>query len=425
MKFVMPFNGSRGDVTPGLALGVELADRGHDVVFGAPPNLMDFAQAKTAESERVSVVSFGPDTQQLLESELVRVRIKSRNPRTKIAALAELANHGWDRMTAELESMAQGCHAVVTGSLGQEIAFNVAESAGNAFVALHYCPLRRNDVVPVTPGAALPGYVNRSMWALAESMRWKSMKARENAQRVSLGLAPTRHSLPVRSERYGGVEIQAYESALFPGLAEQWGPQRPFVGFLGLSSGRADVDPALEEWLQAGSAPVYFGFGSMPVPDPTALVRMIENVTGRLGVRALVCAGWSDLTGADLAAAQSNSNIMIVESVDHASILPRCLAAVHHGGAGTTAATARAGLPTLVCWFSADQPFWGAALRRIGAGTSTKFSALTESVLQQGITDITTDRARQAARRLAATVAPTATAVSAAADITEAAAHSR
>lgn len=126
MKFVMPFNGSRGDVTPGIALGVELADRGHDVVFGAPPNLLDFARAKTAESERVSVVSFGPDTQRLLESELIRVRIKSRNPRTRMAALAELANHGWDQMTAELEQMAQDCHGIVTGSLGQEMAFNMA-----------------------------------------------------------------------------------------------------------------------------------------------------------------------------------------------------------------------------------------------------------------------------------------------------------
>ncbi|MCJ0890604.1 glycosyltransferase [Rhodococcus sp. ARC_M5] len=425
MKFVMPFNGSRGDVTPGLALGVELSDRGHEVVFGAPPNLLDFARTTTAECDPIRVVSFGPDTQRLLESELIRVRIKSRNPRTRLAALAELANYGWDRMTAELEQMAEGCDAVVTGSLGQEMAFNMAESAGSAFVALHYCPLRRNDVVPVVPGITLPGRLNRSMWALAESMRWKSMKTRENAQRVSLGMAPTGDSLPVRSERYGGVEIQAYESALFPGLAEQWGPLRPFVGFLGLSSGRFEADPTLEEWLQAGSAPVYFGFGSMPVPDPAALLRMIENVVERLGVRALVCAGWSNLVGADSVATRTNSSIKIVDSVDHGTVFPQCLAAVHHGGAGTTAATARAGLPTLVCWFSADQPYWGTALRRIGAGASTKFSTLTESVLQQAITDITTDRARQAARRLADVVAPTTTAVAAAADIAEAAARDR
>ncbi|MGV8875097.1 MAG: glycosyltransferase [Rhodococcus sp. (in: high G+C Gram-positive bacteria)] len=425
MKFVMPFHGSRGDVTPGLALGVELAHRGHDVVFGAPPNLLDFARAKTAGSERVHVVSFGPDTQRLLESDLIRVRIKSRNPRTRMTALAELANHGWDQMTAELAQMAEGSDAIVTGSLGQEMAFNMAESAGIAFVALHYCPLRKNDVVPVSPGVTLPRRVNRSMWALAETLRWKSMKTRENTQRSALGLPPTRDSLPVRCARYGGVEVQAYESALFPGLAEQWGPRRPFVGFLGLSSGRHDTDPTLDRWLQAGSAPVYFGFGSMPVPDPAALLRMIDTVVERLGVRALVCAGWSDLISAESIAARSNPNIMIVESVDHSTVFPRCLAAVHHGGAGTTAASARAGLPTLVCWFSADQPFWGAALRRIGAGASTKFSELTEPVLLQGITAITTAGARRAARQLADTVAPPEAAVAAAADIAKAAAHDR
>ncbi|CCQ17131.1 putative glycosyl transferase (fragment), partial [Rhodococcus sp. AW25M09] len=288
-----------------------------------------------------------------------------------------------------------------------------------------YCPLRKNDVVPVSPGITLPGMLNRSMWALAESPRWKSMKTRENMQRTALGLPPTRDALPVRSARYGGVEIQAYESALFPGLAEQWGPQRPFVGFLGPSQGHRDADPDLDRWLQAGSAPVYFGFGSMPVPDPAALLRMIDTVIGRLGIRALVCAGWSDLTGAESVAARSNPNIMIVESVDHTSVFPRCLAAVHHGGAGTTAASARAGLPTLVCWFSADQPFWGAALHRIGAGASTKFATLSEPVLRQGIIDITTEDARRMARRLAETVSPPETAVAAAADIAEAAAHAR
>ena len=425
MKFVMPFNGSRGDVTPGVALGVELARRGHDVVFGAPPNLVDFARSSTAGSERVHVVSFGPDTRRLLESELIRVRIKSANPRTRMTALAELANHGWDQMTAELAQMSEGSDAIVTGSLGQEMAFNMAEATGNAFVALHYCPLRRNGVVPVIPGVTLPAVVNRSMWALAEALRWKSMKTRENTQRKTLGLAPTRDSLPKRSERYGGVEIQAYESALFPGLAEQWGPLRPFVGFLGLSTGRLEADPALQQWLHAGPAPVYFGFGSMPVPDPAAVLRMIDNVTTQLGLRALICAGWSDLTGPESTAAQTNPNIMIVESVDHASVFPRCLAAVHHGGAGTTAASARAGLPTLVCWFSADQPFWGAALRRIGAGSSTKFSALSEPVLLQAIVDITTDAARSAARELANTVVPTDAAVTAAADIAEDAARDR
>lgn len=423
MKFVMPFNGSRGDVTPGMALGMELARRGHDVVFGAPPNLLRLARLTMAESERVRVVSFGPDTHRLLESELIRVRIKSANPRTRLTALAELANHGWDQMTNELEQMSVGGDAIVTGSLGQEMAFNMAQATGNAFVALHYCPLRKNGVVPVVPGASLPGAVNRSMWALAETLRWTSMKTRENAQRRALGLPTTRDSLPRRSELYGGVEIQAYESALFPGLAEQWGPLRPFVGFLGPNAERQETDPALERWLQAGSAPVYFGFGSMPVPDPSALLRMISTVVTELGVRALVCAGWSDLTGAEAIAAQTDSNIMIVESVDHASVFPRCLAAVHHGGAGTTAASARAGLPTLVCWFSADQPFWGAALRRVGAGASTKFSALSESVLLHGITHITTDAVRYAARELADTVAPADAAVAHAADITEAAAH--
>ena len=112
MKFVLPFTGSRGDIQPGLALGVELSTRGHDVVFGAPPNLIPFAAAAARSTERMRVVPFGPDTKALLESELIRIRIKSRNPRVRLAALEELANFGWDAMTEELIDMSADDHAL-------------------------------------------------------------------------------------------------------------------------------------------------------------------------------------------------------------------------------------------------------------------------------------------------------------------------
>lgn len=441
MKFVLPFTGSRGDVQPGLALGIELAGRGHEVVFGAPPNLVDFATdaarltvghvhtggdvhtggERTAGS--ITVLPFGPDTKALLESPLVRVRIKSRNPRVRFAALAELANFGWDQMVSELGEFAIGADAIVTGTLGQEMAFNAAEAQDIPFLALHYCPIRRNGSMSVSPTRRLPAFVNRATWSLLETMRWRSMRERENAHRASLGLPDATQPLPKRIEQYGGIEIQAYDGALFPGLDAEWGNTRPFVGFLELPPSDpplgADlgVGSPLRVWIDSGSAPLYFGFGSMPVRDPESLVDTITEVCVATGHRALISSGWSAITERiDL-----GSSVATVGPVDHASVFPLCRAVIHHGGAGTTAAGIRAGRPTMVCWFSADQPFWGAALTRTGAGVSTKFSRLDSRTLTRALDTLLSRETSYRAKQLGAATTPAHEAVRVAADLAESA----
>jgi UDP:flavonoid glycosyltransferase YjiC (YdhE family) len=57
-----------------------------------------------------------------------------------------------------------------------------------------------------------------------------------------------------------------------------------------------------------------------------------------------------------------------IDGAPHGWLFPRVAAVVHHGGAGTTAAGLRAGRPTVVCPFAADQPFWGARVHALGAG---------------------------------------------------------
>ncbi len=53
--------------------------------------------------------------------------------------------------------------------------------------------------------------------------------------------------------------------------------------------------------------------------------------------------------------------------VPHDWLLPQCSAAVHHGGAGTTAASLLWACPTTVVYFFGDQPFWGMACHKCGA----------------------------------------------------------
>ena len=139
------------------------------------------------------------------------------------------------------------------------------------------------------------------------------------------------------------------------------------------------------------------------------------RVCAERGRRGLIVAGWSDLVGAYL-----GDHVRVVDEVVHAEVLPHCAAAVHHGGAGTTAASLRAGLPTLVCAVTADQPFWGERVRALGVGAAVRLSSFTDDDARAGLAVLFDDGTRSAAAALARRMTPADKAVAAAADICEA-----
>lgn len=414
MRILMPFLGSRGDVQPGVALALELRRRGHEVQLGVPPNLVDFARRAGLEA-----LTTGPDSAELLESDLVQHRIKSANPRTRWRGLAELGTFGWTELALTLDGMAAESDLIVSCFLGQEVARALADKHRIGQVAMHYYPIRRAESVHLLPDPPVAAdAVHHLSWWLADRS-WRLMTRRgEDSMRAQLGLGPSRTSVANRMTSTGSLEMQAIDPVLFPQLGEEWGVRRPLVGFLDLSpETRAAVDGAdnkaeLDSWLAEGRC-IYWGFGSMPVTSPDDLLQMARDVSRRLGCRALIAAGRSTFNDAE------DDDVRIVRTIDHHRVLPHCVAAVHHGGAGTTAAALRAGIPSLISWFNADQPLWGRRLETLGVGSYRRFRDLTVdecvAALTPLLTDSTRDRAREVADRLITPVA----AVSGAADLIE------
>ncbi|MFN2222206.1 MAG: glycosyltransferase, partial [Candidatus Promineifilaceae bacterium] len=119
----------------------------------------------------------------------------------------------------------------------------------------------------------------------------------------------------------------------------------------------------LGEFLAAGEAPVYVGFGSMAGKDPARLTEIVIEALLQANVRGILASGWGGLETADLP-----PSILPIERAPHDWLFPQVSAVVHHGGAGTTAAGLRAGRPTVVCPFMGDQPFWGSRVHALGAG---------------------------------------------------------
>jgi hypothetical protein len=169
------------------------------------------------------------------------------------------------------------------------------------------------------------------------------------------------------------------------------------VGFLTMPTTVSYTpDAALSKFLATGPPPIYIGFGSIVVKDPDALTNTILEAVKATGVRALLSAGWSDLGALDI----PESVFLIKGDIPHDWLFAdgRVCAVCHHGGAGTTAAGLRAGLPTIIVPFFGDQPFWGSAVAAAGAGPQPiPYKKLSAETLANGIEVALSEPAQAAA----------------------------
>ena len=368
MKVVLACYGTRGDVEPCVAVGRELLRRGHDVRIAVTPDLVGFAEAAG-----LAAVGFGPDfkfyndTQRnLLPANDFRILLNI--PRLiRLSREAEmLLEQTWRQTSATLTPLVEGADLLVTYQLLEESALNIAEYYGIPLATVHVTPRRANRQI-------------RSATVLNEWRHyWGMFKKIDNAQRRELGLAKATTPSPRRIAERGSLEIQAYDEVCFPRLATEWakwGGQRPFVGALTLALA-TEADDAVASWIAAGTPPIYFGFGGTPVESPADTIAMIAAACEQLGERALVCAAASDFSNVP-----QFEHVKVVGAMNYATIFPACRAAVHHGGAGTTAASLRAGLPTLILWTWLDQAFWGTQVTRLKLGAAGRFSNATKESL--------------------------------------------
>jgi UDP:flavonoid glycosyltransferase YjiC (YdhE family) len=249
-----------------------------------------------------------------------------------------------------------------------------------------------------------------------ESLVSRGVGKVEDAQRRELGLPKAIGAAPRRIAARGALEVQAYDELCFPGLADEWAKwdgQRPFVGTLTMES-PTDADDEVSSWISEGKSPICFGFGSIPVESPADMIAMIAAACTQLGERALVCAAATNFSNVP-----HFDHVKVVGAMNYATVFPACRAVVHHGGAGTTAAGLRAGVPTLILWMADVQFIWGAAVKRLKVGTARRFSTATEKSLVADLRTILAPEYAVRAREVAPWMARPAESVAAAADRVE------
>ncbi|SRR5579883_1671409 len=357
--------GSRGDVQPYIALGLGLTRAGHDVTVATHDTFRDWVRERGLGYRPIA-----GDPRAILSSAdrwLASGRVRHLVPaaRTFVRMLRPLL----PALLADYWRAAQGADVLVYSAVAAP-AWSVAERLDIPGIAAFLQPLHRTRLFPAigVPGAVrLGGDFNEWTHAAAAQLAWQPHRRQINAwRRGALGLPPAPWTGPFgrpHGDRAAIPTLYGYSSVVVP-RPPDWGPDVHVTGYWVLAPASDwRPTPALEAFLAAGPPPVYVGFGSMTPRDAAPLTALAVGALARAGRRGVLLAGWGELGAGPLP-----PTVIAVRDVPHEWLFPRVAAVVHHGGAGTTGAALRAGVPSVVVPLGFDQPYWAGRVAALGAG---------------------------------------------------------
>lgn len=350
--------GSRGDVEPFVALGLGLRQHGHEVRLAAPRPYAHLA----------------------LEHGLEFVPIES-DPEELALALTDRAGLSWPRMILRMSQhvlplAAAAFRSVVQAVEGADAVIHsfMMTDAGHTLAAQRGIPEVSAQLFPVFvttsafPGVAAPdlplGPAYRRLTHILNTAAFKYggrfLYRKVRASHPELpGLAPW----PFDGNAGARLPIVfGYSPRVLPSPPD-WPPNAYVTGYWVLPPPDGWTPPrALVRFLEDGPPPVYFGVGSMRSH------RMEDRL--RAATQAIEATGQRGILGVPLTAARgiASEQFFAVEGIPHAWLFPRMRLVIHHGGAGTTGAAVRAGVPSMATPFTADQAFWGRQIARLGVG---------------------------------------------------------
>jgi sterol 3beta-glucosyltransferase len=388
--------GSRGDAQPFMALGLGLKEAGHTVRLATHETFQQLATSRGLDFFPIRV-----NPQQILEDDLGKAWLESgRNPFSFIGQLAELSRPVIDQMLRDSWKACEGAEAIIYSTLGLA-GYHVAEKMGIPSLAATLQPMTPTAEFPsiwVPPAWHFGGTFNELTGILTEQLFWQAFRKTINERRRDmLGLHPLGFFGPYRdltAKRY--PVLCAYSRHVVP-KPKDWGEWIHVTGYWFLDRLPEWQPPAaLVDFLAAGPAPIYIGFGSMTARDPAELTDLALRALKSAGRRGVLLKGWAGLGKSDMP-----EDVYLVESVPHDWLFPQMSAVVHHGGAGTTAAGLRAGKPSIITPLFGDQPFWGDRVFHLGAGPKpVRQRELTVDRLAAAIRQTEKEETRQAAAHL-------------------------
>ena len=383
MKIILATSGSRGDVQPMLALGLALQDAGHEVLLLAPPENAGWVKGYCCPFR-----PFGSNFEDFLD--------EMKDAHTFKAAITFLrfVRREIDIQFSQFPAIIQKADLILAASLCVA-APSFAELFDIPYRFIAFCPQLLPSCfhpTPVIRNHSLPLWLNRQTWWLDKKADGFLIKPIINKKRARMGLKPIHSTL---GHLLGNPVMVASDPVLgsVPMDVEQDFTQTGYFHHHQIGK----LTPDLEAFLASGAPPVYVGFGSMPKRDLQGIVQLVMEAGRSAGQRLIISGG----KGANHL--PTSENCYFADKTPHKRLFPRLSVVVHHGGSGTTATAARAGVPQIIIPHILDQYYWGDRIHRTGLGPRPiRRSLLTAKRLADAISeslsnDVFQGRAKQVA----------------------------
>lgn len=355
MRILLAPAGSRGDVQPFVTLATALIGE------GARPILCG-AKRFRAEAEERSI----PFVEYRFDVEAAMRAHGGDNTAGRLATMRVVNDLLLGSVDCHFDTLLEGSTGgvdLVVGAGLQVAGAAIAAYLRVPYVCIAYCPaaIPSRSHAPMTlPFPSLPRSLVPLAWRATELGFRHLLGGAINARRARLSLPPMGDLL----ETYISPQpVLATDPELGEAPRDPFGARALQLGYMHRGDAPRELPERVERFLREGPPPVYIGFGSMIDPEPEWTARMIVEAVERAGCRAIVAHGWAGLRMPD-----PPPRVLFADELPHERLFPRCAMTVHHGGAGTTHASARAGVPQLLVPHMSDQYFWSAeiARRRLG-----------------------------------------------------------
>ncbi|MDV3221132.1 glycosyltransferase [Intrasporangium sp.] len=364
MRILLLAMGSRGDVQPMLALGDRLRREGFAVSVAAAA---DFAGLVAEHGLDVEPLSFG--IMEGVRSELGQKWLggTSTNQQREAYLMRKVVRYVAEPLADDLIRLTDRADAFVSGPMTFEAMEALASRAAKPHVFAMFQPTwptaqGRSATFALRPQQT--SWLNRAWGWAAAYAAWDVVRSPGGVVRRRLGLPRATFRQYVAAARRVPT-VLAVSPRIVP-RAPEWGANLTTTGFwFAPRSSPWEPPRGLSDFLATGPPPVYLGLGSMATADPAGVVRAFVDALARLGRRGVLSAGWAGLPAEDLP-----DSVLAIDDVPHDALFPQMSVVIHHGGAGTTAAALRAGVPQVVVPHIADQPYWGRRVHELGVGAA-------------------------------------------------------
>ncbi|OBT54011.1 hypothetical protein VE04_04593 [Pseudogymnoascus sp. 24MN13] len=391
LNIVIQVVGSRGDVQPFVALGNELQRSGHRVRLATHDTFKSFVTEADLEffpigGDPAALMAYMVRNPGLLPS---MDALRSGEIQKKRAMMEEMMEGCWkaciepdqdsgnpfvaDAIIANPPSFAH-VHCAEALGIPVHIMFTMPWTATEAFTHPLANIKTTNYDVKLT---------NRLSYAIVDCMMWQGLGDIVNSWRYRHHLTPVPFSEgPFLSDLLKIPTTYCWSPALVPKPLD-WPDHIDVCGFFFRDAPKYSPPSDTDEFLHAGPAPVYIGFGSIVIDDPEAFTNLILEAVEAAGVRAIISKGWSKLGDT---VTRVPKDVLFIGDCPHEWLFQHVAAVIHHGGAGTTACGLANACPTMIVPFFGDQPFWGAMVATAGVGPAPiQHKLLTAANLSQGI----------------------------------------